>query len=278
VVTSKDIREQALEPDDRLDGKVSTFAHYGKIDGRNDLGDHRLAALLGSPHYGDHHVERIAALAGEQVDTSRDTGRGMNLDYGSDVANAALRGMREDRVAQAILRFARGDSGAVVFARTAALRDDLPVRGAGQVARTYSATARRIAEATRELDADDGRFTAADVEQALDDAPSRRTIRRVLAEFASAGYVDRVRDGEGTAYGYDQVRDVGAGEVEAPAVEVDPTPDTPRKGVQYTAGVRVVPPDRLLDRVDRGGRGADPRLPAPDTAPDRAGAGVGPPG
>lgn len=277
VITSKGV-EQLLDSDDRLDGKTSTFAHYGDLDGRNDLGEHRLAALLGSPHYGDHYVERVAALGGEQVDTSRETGRGMQLDYDSPLANAALRGMREDRVAQAILRFARGGSGAVVFARTAALRDDLPVRGEGRIAKTYTANATRIAEAAAGLDQDRDRFTTADVRERLgDDAPSARTIRRTLAEFATAGYVERDRHGEGTAYGYADATSPGAGEVETPAVGVDTHPDTPRNRVLYTASVRVVPPDRLLAGGEGGGSGLDPVLPAPGTAPDRAGVGVGHP-
>jgi hypothetical protein len=277
VITSKAV-EDVLARDDRLDGKVSTSAHYGDLDGRNDLGDYHLAALLGSSHYGDHYVERLSALVGEEVE--RD-GRGMNLDYGSAFANDVLRGMREDRVAQAILRFARGDSGAVVFCRTAALRDDLPLRGEGRIANTYTPNATRIARAVSTLDATRERFTAGDVvDQLGEDAPSRRTVRRVLASFASAGYVERDRGGVGTAYGYQQVGEVPAGEVEAPTVDIgggEAHPDKTRKRVYYTASVRVAPLDSLLDSLGGGGSRVGGVLPAPGTAPERASAGVGPP-
>jgi DNA-binding transcriptional ArsR family regulator len=265
VVTSKGVRG-VLENDDRLDDVVAEYAHFGDLDGRNDLGDHCLAAFLGSPHYGDQYVEKMAALAGEEAVTDRDVaGRGMALNYGSDVANAALRGMREDRVMQGILRFTRGGTGAVVFARTAALRDDLPVRGEGAIARTYTADQRRVADTLRTLDTG-RRYTAADVVDELGaDAPSRRTVRRTLAAFANAGYVERERDGVGRAYEYRTVEAPGAGEVSVPDL---PTPDKLRKREHYTPAVRVVSPDDLLDTGNGAVAPTLTRLPAPSSGGD----------
>ena len=211
AITTKGVRE-VLENDSRLDDVVAAWENYGNHTGANDLGDHRLAAILGSQHYGDHAIERFCALAGEEVDTSRRGGRGAALDYGNDLANTYLKHMSEDQTMQAILRFARGDSGATVVARTSALREDLPVVGRGQVVETWNDTATTIAREYRRLG---GEFTAADVRDAVDVTP--RQVRRVLAELVEAGYLQRASSEAGKANVYEPAADApGAGEVELP--------------------------------------------------------------
>ncbi|WP_418280829.1 hypothetical protein [Halorubrum sp. DTA98] len=210
AITTKGVRE-VLEDDARLDDVVSAWDHYGNVTGSNDLGDHRLAAVLGSQHYGDDAIERFCALAGEEVNTDRDRGRGADLDYGSPLANTYLQHMRDDQTTQAILRFARGDSGATVVARTSALRDDLPVVGRGQVVETWSDTATAVAREYRRLG---GEFTIGDVADAVD--VTRRQVRRVLAELAEAGYLRRVDGGPGVANVYEPADTPGAGEVDLP--------------------------------------------------------------
>jgi len=253
AITSKGVR-QVLEGDARLEDTVADWAHFGDLKGANDLAEHRLAAVLGSQHYGDDAIERFAALAGEEVDTSRDTGRGAALEYGG-VADTYLAHMREDQVMQAVLRFARGGSGATVVARTSALRDDLPVDGRAQVVETWNDTATAIARRWRALGDE---FTVADVADTVDVSP--RQVRRVLAELANAGYLDRRDTGEGLANEYDPVEQPGAGEVELPdrddAVANGATPGHPAYGDIYTWNVRV-----------RGGSsGGDP---APEPTPAR---------
>jgi len=128
AVSAKGVRS-LLENDDRLEDVVAAWENYGNLTGSNELGGHRLAAVLGCQHFGDDAVERFAPLAGESVDTDRRDGRGAELAYGSGVADEYLAHMQEDQTMQAILRFARGGSGATVVARTSALCDDLPVVG-----------------------------------------------------------------------------------------------------------------------------------------------------
>jgi hypothetical protein len=236
AITTKSVRE-VLENDDRLDDIVSEFENYGNVTGANDLGGHRLAAILGSQHFGDDAVERFCALAGVEVDTSRTAGRGPDLDYGADLANEYLGHMREDQTMQAILRFTRGDSGATVVARTSALRDDLPVVGRGQVAETWSETATKVARAWRALGTE---FTRADVEDAVDVSP--RQVRRVLAELVDAGYLHRASSGPGTATVYEPGEQPGAGEVDLPSVEPGGEPEEggPSASIEYyTWNVRV---------------------------------------
>ena len=211
AITTKSVRE-VLENDARLDDVVDTWENYGNLKGSNDLGDQRLAAILGCQHYGDHAIERFAALAGEEVDTDRRSGRGADLAYGSELADAYLKHMTEDQTMQAILRFARGDSGATVVARTSALRADLPVVGEAQVVETWSETATTIVRHYRTLGRE---FTAADVHDVVDVGP--RQVRRVLAELADAGYIRRVEEADGRATTYERVEDPNAGEVDLPS-------------------------------------------------------------
>jgi DNA-binding transcriptional ArsR family regulator len=261
VITTKGVR-QVLEADSRLDDTVAAWDHYGNVTGDNDLAEHRLAAVLGTQHYGDDAVEKFAALAGETVDTSREDGRGAALDYGSELANEYLAHMREDTTMQAVLRFARGEGGgATVVARTSALREDLPVDAEGQVVETWSDTATEIARRWRALGE---RFTVADVADAVD--VSRRQVRRVLDELDEAGYVDKTETGEGLANEYEGLEQPGAGEAELPdrdeAVASTGEPGHTAYGDIHTWNVRVrggetaVPPPR--EPTPARARGAPP--------------------
>jgi hypothetical protein len=256
VITTKCVRD-VLEDDDRLRDGVSEWDNYGNVAGSNSLGEHKLAAVLGSQHYGDHAVEYMAALAGEEVSRS---GRGHTLDYGSPVANAYLKHMREDQTMQAVLRFTRGGSGAIVFARTAALREDLPVVAEGHVMNSWNATATTLARELRRRRGEE--FTVADVAGAVD--VTKTQVRRILDEFAQLGYVDKHETPNGLANEFTATDAPGAGEVDLPSDVDGVTADDPNDAPidrYYTANVRVVPPD--TDAI-RGIRGAVPVLPAPD--------------
>ena len=264
-ITTHGVRA-VLEDDPRLDDVVDAWENYGNVKGSNELGDHRLAAILGTQHYGDDAVERFAALAGEEADTSRGGGRGSALDYGGAVANAYLDHMTEDQTMQAILRFARGDSGATVVARTAALREDLPVVGEGQVVETWSDTATAIARAWRRLGE---RFTVADVADEVD--VTKRQVRRVLDELDAAGYVSKVDTGPGVANEYDPVGQPNAGEVDLGDRPEAGDPGRTATKQYYTNNVRVFG-GKAGDRPTRDTatpitRGAPP---APDALADGA--------
>jgi len=272
AITTNDVR-QLLEADSRLDDVVAEWENYGNLTGANDLGDHRLAAILGSQHYGDDAVERFCALDGREVDTDRSGGRGGGLEYGDALADAYHKHMSEDQTMQAILRFARGDSGATVVARTSALREDLPVVGRAQVVDTWSDTATTIAREYRRLGDE---FTAADVADSVD--VSRRQVRRVLAELVEAGYIRHVDGGDGVAKVYEPSSEPGAGEVDLPerseAVESDVEGGSLPSDQYYTWNVRVRGGGAGADRPKRPAevrqRGAPPSPAAVD--------GSGPPG
>ncbi len=256
AITTKGVRS-LLEDDSRLDDVVAEWENYGNVKGANDLGSHRLAAILGSQHYGDHAIERFCAIAGREVDTAREGGRGATLEYGDPLADAYLNHMREDQTMQAILRFARGDSGATVVARTSALREDLPVVGEGQVVETWSDTATAIAREYRRLGDE---FTAADVRDVVD--VGSRQIRRILAELVEAGYLRRSDPGVGRANTYEPVDTPGAGEVDLPTREEAVEPGRSASRQYYTGNVRVWGGDPPLERRDPGGSARMVRAPS----------------
>ena len=101
VITTKKAR---AEIEDRIVDDVAAVDHYGNVTGSNALGSLNLGVVLGCRHFGDAVVEKWAALAGETVERS---GKGSDLEYGSETANAFLHHMREDETLQAILRFGR---------------------------------------------------------------------------------------------------------------------------------------------------------------------------
>lgn len=153
--------------------------------------------------------------------------------------------------------------------RVSVLREDLPVVGRGQVARTWSETATAIARTWRQLPEE---FIAADVRDAVD--VSKRHVRRMLAEFVEAGYLERHDPGEGLANTYIPTDAPDAGEVDLPErvrPEGEVSPDAPPLDVAYTWNVRV----------QRGGAGVtaplrEPAssLPAPTSDLDPPDAGV----
>ncbi|MFC7059863.1 hypothetical protein [Halovenus salina] len=144
VISSKKVLRYL---DDELGENAGELVNYMDMKGSDALAEHQVGVILGSPHFGDQHPEKWAVLAGE--DAGRGEERGMNLDYGSDIANDYLKHMREDHVMQAILRSGRNEDPTLVFAHTAALRDDLPVDDSGVVLSAHSKGALAVAEAAK---------------------------------------------------------------------------------------------------------------------------------
>ena len=210
VITTKCVRNELEGP---LAGDVDVMDNYGNVTGSNELSGCRLGVVLGTQHYGDHTVEKWAALAGESVAR---TGHGTTLDYGSEIANTYLKHMSEDQTMQAILRFGRDEGGAVVFAHTAALRDEVPVVADGAVTTAFSRTARDVRDAALPYVGREEPFTVSDIEDSVD--CSRRSIQRALAEFADLGYLERHDGGVGRANEFRPLADPGVGNVELPSL------------------------------------------------------------
>lgn len=260
VITTKKMEDRLMT---EVSDEVGEFAHYGDVTGSNALGHHNVGVVLGSRHYGDHIVGYWSALAGEDA---KRTGFGEHLDYGSDIGNTFLKHMREDQTLQAILRFARSEEGAVVFAHTGALRDDLPVVANGQVVRTFQSGQKAIANAARQLRGEE--FTAGDVRDLLDEDGhdvTARHVRRVLAEFSEFGYLSRSETGVGRANTYDVDEVPPNAEIDLPSLDVDASdPSNPGgnpQNVVYTWNVRVAEREEIKKAMVATGR---PTIPAPE--------------
>lgn len=123
--------------------------------------------------------------------------------------------MRQDQTLQAVLRFGRDEEGAIVFAHTAALHEDLPVVGDGAVVRAFSESTQEVARTAQQFR--DQEFTVSDLVDTVD--CSRRTVRRVLAELSEMGYLERHDPGDGLANEYHTIDEPGSGDVELPTID-----------------------------------------------------------
>jgi hypothetical protein len=161
---------------------------------------------------------------------------------------------------QAALRFGCGPEidEMVVVAHTAALREDLLVVAEGDVAKTYSAGAKRVAEVVADLR---GSFTTADVRERLAGEPNPRDVRRQLAALIKAGHLDRTETPNGVATQFSDPEAPGAGQVELLSAG-DAHSDDPTQCISGTWAVRV--------GGDTGGSRHRPvaraTLPSPDAA------------
>ena len=263
-----------LESD--LEDVAGETVNYENMKGSDALGEHQVAVVLGSCHYGDTEPERWAMYAGESAGRGETSGE--TLDYGSAVANTYLKHMREDTTKQAILRAGRNDDRSVVVAHTSALRDDLPVVAEGATVSAHSKGALAVAEAAASLN---GRsFTAYDIVQRIrsdDRAVGLRQVQNILANFRSSGYLCVEREGSrGREYEYALKEDPGLAEVELPSEEVTPEPDEKTKNqLNDSYSWNFVIDD---DEDGVGGMLPTPRptIPAADTT-EAVSDGVGPP-
>ena len=206
--------------DSVLDDHAGETVNYENMKGSDALGEHQVAVILGSCHFGDAQPEKWALLAGE--DAARGDAKGNSLDYGSEVANTYLRYMREDHTMQAILRAGRNDEDTVVFAHTSALREDLPVEDQGVVLSAHSKGTLAVAEAAAEIAP--RTFTAADVVEAIDGDErqvGRRQVQNVLADLRESGYIRLAKESEpGEAYVYEFAEDAGLADVKLPTGDI----------------------------------------------------------
>jgi len=202
--------------DAELEDLADETVNYENMKGSDALGDHQVAVVLGSQHYGDTEPERWAMYAGESADRGDTSGE--TLDYGSAVANTYLKHMREDHTMQAILRAGRNDDRSVVVAHTSALRDDLPVVAEGATVSAHSKGALAVADAAADMN--HRSFTAADVLERIDGddrAVGLRQVQNILADLRSSGYLGVETQGSrGRQYEYGLEEDPGLADVELP--------------------------------------------------------------
>ena len=200
--------------EDDLNEHTTELINYENMKGSDAIGDRQVAVILGSCHFSDAVPEKWALLAGEDAD--RGETRGERLDYGSEVANAYLKHMRQDYTMQAILRAGRNDDTTVVFAHTSALRDDLPVEDEGAVLSVHSKGTLAVSQAASNYT--NRAFTAQEIADDIgDDSVGLRQVQNIVADLRQSGYLRVKKEGSpGVAYEYEVDEDPGLADVELP--------------------------------------------------------------
>lgn len=222
VTTSKTVADEYRDAGFEEQGLAKKIDHTGNLRGTNRYAEERLGIQLGSSHHGDHEIRRRAAWLRETVDVS---GKGMDRDYGSDLANSILRQMRENQTAQNVMRLGRDGGGALIVLKTAAFPDWLPVAGKGGVT-PWPDGMKEVLVAWNDLSP--GPLKTVEVgEIAGHDAVSvsERQVRNALDSFVELGYVkkgDHPNDGRKNVYVDDGLGGVDPeeyAEVELPDLE-----------------------------------------------------------
>jgi hypothetical protein len=123
--------------------------------------------------------------------------------------------MRENHVTQAMLRAGRNKNPVVVFAHSAALRDDLPIDDEGIVLSAHSKGTLAVDNTAKEYQYEP--FTAQDIVDGLDshpDAISEQRVQNILSQLTKQGYLRRVREaGPGVGHKYEFEEDHGHADI-----------------------------------------------------------------
>lgn len=124
VITAKKAIQE-LDSDSE-DLPVEEWLNFSSVRSNNEFAERDLGLILGSPHYGDEYIKLIAAFMGQNIEP---TGKGNGKHYG-EIGNVILKNMREDDIAQSILRFGRSEEveRALVYVNTSAIPEYIPIQ------------------------------------------------------------------------------------------------------------------------------------------------------
>jgi len=230
AITSAQAEQQLFGTDGPAAGSVDSTEHYGNLTSSNQYAERSLGVVLGSPHFGDRHIQRLAALEGKSVTADRDTDGPLSY---SGVGDAYLRHVREHSVAQAALRFGRDGSGATVYLNTSATPEWLPTEQVTGAVRVRSDGEADVLQALGELD----RASTSVIADRAGLSP--RQTRRHLSRLTDTGAVRRVGSGPATEYvAADLPDDPAAPETNLPETEADTT-RTAALSDSIRGGVRI---------------------------------------
>jgi hypothetical protein len=259
VITSAKAERQLVADDGPAADLVDDTEHYGNLKSSNEYADHRLGAVLGSPHYGDRPIQVLAALDGEAVE--RGDGKGRDLTYGS-FGDSYLRHVREHNVVQAALRFGRGTTPATVYLATGAVPEWFPTERVPGVVRPRFEGEQAVLQALT----DRRRASTSTLAEAA--GLSERQTRRHLNRLADEGHVHREGSGPATEHVVDDLPDDPGGAVVDLPEPAGGSTRTAAVGDSNTSDVRIASGKGAAEPV-RWALGAPPE-PAggPDRPPD----------
>jgi hypothetical protein len=238
AITSGEAETQLFGDDGPAADYVDDTEHYGNLTSSNQYADRSVGVVLGSPHYGDRHIQRLAALEGEAVEPHREPDAPLSY---SGPGDDYLRHIREHSVAQAALRFGREGGGATVYINTAATPDWLPTEQAPGAVRLRSEGEQAVLQAL----ADCRRATTSTIAEAAGLSP--RQTRRHLKRLAEAGHIHREGSGPATEAVVDDLPDnSGGAAVDLPEAGGDST-RTAGLRESIRAKDRIAPPEGAAD-------------------------------
>jgi len=170
--------------------------YYGRDDkGTNQFGDADALLLVGAPHPGDRAIIETTAWFGENAVKPRRNHpdeMGVNLSYGSEVADDIFSQFREKRIEQAIFRGNRMDgTGLTVLSTTACLPEWMPIEDELPMPREPGEKEQAVLSSLEVLESATTREVVDYVEQGYDqvDLVSERHVRRVLTKYTRVGLV-----------------------------------------------------------------------------------------
>lgn len=196
LITTKAAEDHLIEGDD---GNVvaveeSDVAHYGEVKGSNEFQgeEFQYGVVIGSPHPGSGELRLLAGLDEIPYQSSREiveAGHRHERTVPDEVSEPYLQNARDDRVAQAALRFGRTD-GATVFLHTSALPDWLERCAASGFVDDRSEGQRAVMSALTEVEPAKTGEVADRVS-----VVGRNMVYRHLTSLADEGVVENVGDG-----------------------------------------------------------------------------------
>ncbi|GAD52990.1 hypothetical protein MBEHAL_1750 [Halarchaeum acidiphilum MH1-52-1] len=209
VITSKKAREQYGTTG--VEQLIEGAEHYGNLKGSNKFAETRLGVIIGSPHPPEGEaVKRWGALykkaVGRKENEDGEVKKGTELDLGP-FGNHLLRGVVENEVLQAVMRFGRTPSddehGATVFVHTSRLPRWVDP---GRVSvTTWSGGMKEVVTTLHDSEKwPDGEWTNNEIAQGI--SIGERQVGELMKELDEEEYVTHRRGGRGNAYHWSNAR------------------------------------------------------------------------
>jgi hypothetical protein len=200
VITSKNARDKIQDNHNVLEQHSDNYdLYFNNLRSKNDLKNHDLLAVIGSPSTGHSEVERLAAHDGFDV---KITGRGDNKDFGKH-GYRYFQHIAHNEIAQAIFRAGRGEdiTASYIYVHSNCIPDWVPVENVASRIRNRTPQEHHTIRAMMELEAAD----TATVDEHVDH--TRSTTMRHLDNLAADGYLEKTAEGRSSFWIDDGLKD-----------------------------------------------------------------------
>jgi len=235
LITSKAVRNDLQERG--LDHLWNDSLYYGDVRGRNDLKDSELLVVLGSPSRPDSYYKHLAALFGESAERDEDT-QGMNLSFGSPIADDILDTLRRGDVFQSAMRAGRKeDAEATIYIATGLVPEWLKTEKVGQEYEDGSFDACKSTRTDKQkavIEAMQGEEGISAGEIIDKSGVKRKSVGGIRRDLQEQGLIEKEGERRWARYSDRGIESLNiAGEV-----DLSPIPQTPLKG--YYKGIRGI--------------------------------------